>query len=227
MALSLVSQQQGQYSNDSAPMGSAISVLVGDVVLMFVSQSYGNTFINALVHGTSTATATVSTLSSGVNASTGNVVAMFVVTGAGDLVVAPNFDTARDCTYILSQWRGSVASGPIYGSVVAANGSGTTWTGTATSAEKAGDVIVSFAAGGNINFPTITETSGWTLINKRDGASAYWPSLIAEYRVATDTSPVTSAPVSTVTASYRNVTLVLSEAPEVIPGTIVARGLYL
>jgi len=231
MAISLIgTPQSGSATVDSDPIGSAIAVLTGDVVHMAVSQRFGNTFVSGIVHGTSTATATVSTILS--NLSTGNAVSLsvvqYVVTGAGNLVVAPNFDIARQHSFLINHFRGVNASSPLVGSAVTAtNTATTTFTGAAATPGKAGDVVVGFAAG-PLATQTMTATSTWTVAGKRDGISDSTSSMISDFKEAPDTSALTSAPtISGAGREYRHTAFVLNAAPDIIPGTTVARGLYL
>jgi len=235
MAISLIGTPQGGATDiDSTPLGTAIAVLAGDIVVLLISQNgFGtaapSSYISAIVHGTFTATATITEVYGGVVPSRSTLMlAYYKVTGAGDLVVSANMDVTRSVGWSVSQWRG-VDDDPVLGGTTVSNSgsSVSTFTGAAATPGKAGDVFVSFAVCNPPSFPTFTKTTDWTLVTKRDGVSDSYPSHIVEYREAVDTTPLTSAPTSTSSTNYRNTTIILNAAPEIIPGTTVARGLYL
>lgn len=125
-------------------------------------------------------------------------------------------------------WRGVDLGSPIVTSAVnrSDGSSATTLTGSAVTPSAAGDVATAMAAvygGPDIVGGMHTPTSGWAEITDTAGfANAH----VVEWVTATDTSPLTSAPVASSGDFYVNGSIVLRAAPEVVPGTVISRGSF-
>lgn len=229
MAISLIGTAQVGRDNavDSDPVGSALTVLSGDIVVVGTSMRFGSGYNNLIVHGTSTASATIVELAEDFTAGSSLTLAYYKVTAGGSLVVSADMDAVRAITYGISQWRGVDNDTPIVGTVGKTAGTGTTLTGAAATPGKAGDVVLAHVVAA-ANFASFTGTGGsWTQVGEVDNVSDSPPHMRIEQLVAPDTTPVTSAPTYSSSSDYRTGVIVLNAAPEIIPGTTVARGLYL